>query len=511
MFVVNHSFRRLWVPVVTVLPLVACSFLVEKTEVQCSTDADCQGFTQDAHPFCNSGVCVASGLGPSGCFFGTPTTQSSYLNQCTTSRCVPFDNCERLGLCKAPFSLPKSSAPSASPTSGVVNPPKRPTRLCSSAAEPGKIIYMAGAADFPPLLQALQPLLTRDTGYRVVFFGSTSCAGANAIFSPDPTKRVIKDKDEMAQPPQSSYAFFYDDDGVKQSCLLDPNGNAVDVGVSDLFPASCDPSYLSGSFYGEYLGPIVSFAVTVPKTSKQQAISAEALYLIFGLGGKNPGALDASPWANSSYFYIRNAGAASTVLTAKLAYGLNTPWWGVDTQSTDNLRDSLLAVPTGFSEGAIGVLSIDYAEKARGNLTTLYVQAQGQTCGYLPDSTATATDKINVRDGHYPLWGYVHFFTQLNGGVPSAAANAFLTRFAVPKLDQSLVDAIIANSEIPACAMKITRTAELGDFQANASTYQCHCYFESKTTGKASCTVCKSSNDCPADRPSCNYGFCEKS
>jgi len=52
-------------------------------------------------------------------------------------------------------------------------------------------------------------------------------------------------------------------------------------------------------------------------------------------------------------------------------------------------------------------------------------------------------DKKNVRDGHYPLWGYVHFFIPIGtGGVPADAAKTFVTRFSVPSLDQGLVGTI---------------------------------------------------------------------
>ena len=138
-------------------------------------------------------------------------------------------------------------------------------------------------------------------------------------------------------------------------------------------------------------------------------------------------------------------------------------FWGIDRLSTDNLRDSMLASTA--AEQSIGILSIDYADKNRGNLRSLYLQARGQVCGYLPDSNKNAFDKMNVRDGHYPLWGYVHFFTPIGpGGVPSDAAKAFVTRFSIARLDQGLLDNIIGASLIPQCAMKVVRTGEESDF-----------------------------------------------
>jgi hypothetical protein len=254
----------------------------------------------------------------------------------------------------------------------------------------------------------------------------------------------------------------------------------------------------------------VPFVLSVPASSTQMAISAEAGHMAFGLGGKSgaiPGFKDALPWTDPTYFAIRNSGAGSTVLASFVFQVPKTKFWGVDRLSTDNLRDSLLASTS--PEQSLGILSIDYADKNRGNLRSLFLQAQGQTSGYLPDSNAHTFDKLNVRDGHYPLWGYQHFFTTVGaGGVPSDAAKAFVTRISVNRLDQTLLDNLIGASLVPQCAMKVQRTSEVGDFTPYTG-LSCGCYFDYKTTGRTSCTACQSSADCPSNRNACNYGFCE--
>src|SRR5262249_36813869 len=157
-------------------------------------------------------------------------------------------------------------------------------------------------------------------------------------------------------------------------------------------------------------------------------------------------------------------------------------FWGIDRLSTDNLRDSMLASTA--IEQSLGILSIDYADKNRGNLRSLHLQAAGQLCGYLPDSNKNAFDKQIVRDGHYPLWGYVLFCTAVGpGGVPSNAAKALVTRFAVSRLDQGLIDNVIGASLIPQCAMRVVRTSEESDFVPQTG-LSCGCYFDFKTTGK---------------------------
>ena len=490
-----------------VLPLTsACSLMFDRNIAQCATDLDCATFeTGDtAHAVCSQGVCVNSGLGPKGCFSGTPTTTIEYLNACTNAQNMLFDNCARLGLCGAgalpPDPVPPQSAGALTPTIKAVAPP---TVRCADAGP--NVIYMTGTSDFGPLLMQVTPLLAANNPpYRAVFMSGSSCGGVSAVFGP--TTTVIKDV-PRTQTKAASYAYYFDDAGTQVSCTLDPEGKVVDIGVSNLYSTVCDPTYVPGATVAGYLGPVVTFGLTVPAASTQKSISVEAAHIIFGLGGQNPTGLKASPWIEPAYYSIRNSGAGSPALTAALIDVPRTAFWGVDRLSTDSIRDSLKVSPA--PEQSIGILSIDYVDKDRGNLHVLSLQAEGQLSGYLPDSTDTSLNKANVRDGHYPLWGYVHFYTANINGAPSAAAGAFVTRFSVPSLDRALVDAMIDASLVPQCAMKVARVAEMGAFVPNPSEFQCGCHFDQRTTGRTSCTTCVTPNDCPASAPACNYGFCE--
>ena len=482
-----------------------CSLLVDRNTAQCHTDADCTKF--GGHPLCQNSICVASGLGPEGCVAGAPKNQSDYLNACSTAACVPFDNCARLGLCGVDAPQPATIDPTNAAIPPLVNPVTTPTVNCSDSGT--NRIYMYGTSDFAPMLRAAQPLLSAGTPkYRAIYQNATSCQGVISVF--DPTKRLMTNPAPTAPP---NFAFYFDDSGAQVNCLLDTAGNTVDIGVSNLFSATCNSStgtYVSGTTVSDYTGPVVPFVMSVPSASTQVSISAEAAHIVFGLGGKTDGAgnvKDAAPWTDPTYYFIRNGNAGSTVLTAQLIGVPKAKFWGVDRLSTDNLRDSMLASTA--AEQSIGILSIDYADKNRGNLRSLYLQSHGQACGYLPDSNKNAFDKMNVRDGHYPLWGYQHFFTPIGpGGVPSDAAKAFVTRFSIARLDQGLVDNVIGASLIPQCAMKVVRTGEESDF-APQNGLSCGCYFDFKTTGKTDCKPCQASSDCPTDHSACNYGYCE--
>lgn len=481
--------------------LGGCSVFLDSSSKQCSVDSDCEHFGN--HPFCRENVCVDSGLGPPGCFFGTPTKQSDFLNQCTTSKYETFDNCDRLNLgCPGGNTTLPPMTPPMTGKQGSTVPPPAPQNLCTAGAS--NVIWLFGSADFGPLMRAAQPSLSAAAiPYRAVFQGASSCQGVAAIYN-----NVL-----MKDPPTETnggWPFYFDDNGNQVNCRIGPVGTPgthdVDIGISNLYSTTCgfNPTPMAT----EYTGPVVPFVLATKASSTERSISAEAARLVFGNGGVAPpgsGMKNASPWTDYMKYSIRNSSAGSTVLTALLIGVDRNSFWGIDRVSTENLRDSLLGSPD--SDGPIGILSIDFYDKNRGNLKALYLQARGQSAGYLPDATPTTIDKINVRDGHYPLWGYVHFVVALQSGQPSPAANAMVLLFNVPKLDQGLVDEIIKASETPQCAMKVERKDEIGDYSVRTG-FSCGCYFDFKTKGKTDCQVCTTAEDCPGRSP-CNYGYCE--
>jgi hypothetical protein len=503
------------------LGTAGCTFVLDNQKNQCETNADCAHFK--GHPLCDDGVCVVSGLMPDDCIVlnGPPKNQNEFLNACSTSKCVPFKNCDHLKLCEADKPLPAAqdqhTKKATAPVIQALAP--APDELCTKNAPAGGLIYLYGSADFGPLLRASQPSLSAlPTPYRAVFQGSTSCNGVTAAFDPNHTNTLMKDPTCSPQPcVPTGWAFYFDDSGKQVNCRLDdPTTTAVevppqiDIGISNLYSQTCSPDLSPSPQTGgvsEVTGPVVPFVLSVPSTSPENSISAEAAHMVFGLGGNAPagsGMNPASPWTDWNTYYIRNSGAGSTVLTSLLIDVPRNQFWGVDTLSTENLRDSLLAA-TANSVTSIGILSVDFNDTNRGNLKALYLQAKGQNCGYQPDSSPTTIDKVNVRDGHYPLWGYVHFF------VPDTnkdRAKPMVLLFNAQRYEQRLVDDIIKASLTPQCAMKVARNAEMGDFQVRTG-FQCGCYFDFKTKGKTSCQTCVTSEDCPSGAPSCNYGYCE--
>ena len=223
------------------------------------------------------------------------------------------------------------------------------------------------------------------------------------------------------------------------------------------------------------------------------------------------------PWEKADKFiFVRGAGTATLRLVAKeldLTFG---QMWGTDQGSASNMINTLAQITDlTIAPKAIGIVGADFSDLARGNVKVLGFQAHGQRCAMAPDRSLTTLDKINVRDGHYPLWGRIHFYTSRAAGA-SMAAQTFAFMLTRPDLDADILDAFIDASFVPPCAMKVKRESELGALSYESpAPFECSCAFDAhvnpdKTTPPAGCVPCTTNGDCkdPA-RPSCNYGYCE--
>jgi hypothetical protein len=505
-------------PVLAVLlaSSAACTIVLDHGATQCHADADCAQF--GSHPYCQNGVCVPSGLGPSACFYGSPSTPAQFLNQCSTAQCMSFDNCKRVGLCDGGSDFDAALVPPPSSDAGTTHTASSdagssdggaavmPSCVDASAGR-GQVLVMTGSSNFPPLLSKLAPLILA-TGYTPVFQVTSSCGGVASVFSTDTASRSIVDP---APGPKAKYAAYFQQDGSSVSCSLGAGGLPVDVGESDIFSTTCSGFGAPGSAIGEYLGPIQAMVFVVPGHSEQTAITAEAAHAVFGMGGKG-----VAPWTDPSLFFVRNA---STGTQQMIGHAIDVPatgFWGAD-RGTASEVDALMKVITdpSIADQAIGILSADYYDADRANLRALAFAAPGQDCAYTPDSTPYRKDKRNVRDGHYPIWGPVHFFTAVSNGVPvSPAAQALVSIVSVPRIPQSLLDAFIGSSLVPSCAMTVQRSSELGALSVYAPPFECGCYFEASPAingePPSGCARCATSADCTdPSRPACNLGFCE--
>lgn len=402
----------------------------------------------------------------------------------------------------APFRASVASLAACSALLAAATASADPQVSCQDSMLRPNVIYVAGSTAVKPFLGALAVQVAQASpSYTIVYQSQGSCTGVNAVFASDPNLQLIKDK-------AGNWAVFFSADGTTSTeCLLDPAGSKVDVGVSDVFAASCGATAPAGVEIGDYQGPIQAMTFVVPAVSTQRTISAEAAYMVFGMGGSKGAA---SPWLDANYYYVRNATSGTQQMIASAIGVPAAKWWGGDRGGSSAVVNQMqiLLDPT-TAEKAIGILAGDVAAQSPDLLRVLKFQAKGQSCAYAPDSSPFILDKINVRDGHYPIWGPVHFFARTTNGLPSVAASALVSRFAAPKPDQKLLDSIITTHVVPKCAMRVTRSTEMGPLSSYTTDSRCSCYYEKGATGKTSCQTCTQASECPSSAPACNYGYCE--
>src|SRR5262249_20970850 len=164
-------------------------------------------------------------------------------------------------------------------------------------------------------------------------------------------------------------------------------------------------------------------------------------------------------------------------------------------------------------EKSVGILGAEIYDANRSTLKALAYRAYKQFYAYWPDSTSTATDKQNLRDGHYTIWSPTIYLTHVDaGGNPVSANAAYLLNLILGKpvsqADPAInsLDVEISKGLVPQCAMKVTRSIEGGDLSLYSDPAPCGCYFESKVGSTPACAACPSGT-CASG--TCRLGYCE--
>jgi hypothetical protein len=311
----------------------------------------------------------------------------------------------------------------------------------------------------------------------VVYVTSGSCTNVAAFYAGTPitvTPRYIPSK---AEDPS------WKDTAAAPSCTLPAVGHSIDLANSALFVSSCDPSPPPAGIK-LFQGPVQAYALVVPKASTQLAITAQEAYFIFGFG--NAGQV--MPWNDEQFLFIRTS-TKSTLLTWAALLGVPAPKWkGI---RYDKSAEVLNAVSTSTApEKTIGLLGAEIYDGARTNLSALAFRTDGQRLAYYPDSTPTAFDKKNVRDGHYASWSPTVWLAHVDAqGLPSDArvkylVDALLDNPAIsPAPDFEPLKLVISKGLVPDCAMQVTRSFEAGPLAPYRPAAPCGCAFERQVGG----------------------------
>jgi hypothetical protein len=373
--------------------------------------------------------------------------------------------------------------------------------MCNDAGLPSPII-VAGTTSFEPTLRQLALKLASEPSPRTVIYAigaPSSCAGVGTI---------VSDTDLGG-----TTGFHYTQSGltyVRDSCMF-AAGQKAHLAVSDVFYESCaglpqpKPADIT-----DVLGPVQASIFVAPAADTATvALTYEEARAIYGCGvsSARPVAGFADPmavfcWnadAGPPLVVAGNLGVApSMMIPPRCAFG-----GGTSLAVTQNL--------TGYGLHTIGFITADGLDDVRTMVSPLAFRAAGQTKAFLPDSDAAIADRRNVRDGHYTLWGYEHFFTRA-GGNASAPATELIGWLTGAKSNARIDYVAIEGSAglIPQCAMRVKRSAEGGLLSSYTPPEPCPCAFEAASTKSipADCVVCTSNTMCSGGR-TCRRGFCE--
>lgn len=427
------------------------------------------------------------------CYACTPTTNAQLLNACTTSMCTGFDR-SRLGGLLADGGLP--AVPPGSPSdAGATTTDAGGLPDCTTVSM-NPVVYVSGTAK--PYVQAVATALYADTApITVIYVGQSSCDAWNQLLT-----------GVMVTGPAS----YWPGNSTETKCMLPMAGVVPDVIVSDVFATTCG-SLVNGlpKDVGDFFGPVQTMIFIAPTASPEHAISAEAAYLVYGLGMSS----GVAPWTDENFLFRLDPTSGTQAIIGTAIGVAPADWKGNNQHFSSKETGTMTAIGAADAPKSLGILSaVNYIDSLRGSLHELAYQHYGQSCGYYPDSSETSKDKKNVRDGHYTLWGPVHLGTKVDGSgfpVKDTAKRVvnILTGVSAPPPSLDIIQAEAQDNLVPTCAMHVSRTAEMGPLAPFKATSPCGCYFEFKATGATACSACKTSSDCPSDHPLCNFAYCE--
>jgi hypothetical protein len=334
----------------------------------------------------------------------------------------------------------------------------------------------------------------------LVWFTSPSCTNISAMYTPTPIAagRAMQYVASAAEDPMWTPAT------PNRTCEA-PSANVQppDVGNSALFNSACTTATPPATVVLTH-GPVQAYVLAVPKASNQTSITSEEAYFVFGFGGAGM----ISPWMNEAQLFIR-AVTTSTLLAWAANIGVPADKWKGDRRPGSPEVVASLQTSTSPQQ-AIGILGAEVYDQFRDTLSQLAFRARGQQAAYYPDSTYSARDKKNVRDGHYTVWSPTIWMDFVSGTTPVKADARYVidliaghTVTPAPSFD--MISIIAAVGLVPDCAMGVKREVEGGPLSIYRPTESCACRFESITTTTSACQTCTTT--CATG--TCRNGFCE--
>jgi hypothetical protein len=310
-------------------------------------------------------------------------------------------------------------------------------------------------------------------------------------------------------------------------------GQVPDLAINDTYWTSCALSYndlgtlgtLPPSFK-EFVGPVQGLVPIVAGSylyySDIMVEELQDLYMCGAIG-------KILTFSNTSTIYDYNCiGSGMRELWVRgLGFANGAVLHGLVGAGCNSTLDAESMVSTVASatspDTTIGYTSTEFYDENRDIIRALKVRGLNQLNAYLPDTDATSTDKINIREGRYTIQGALKLVAQVDPNEPSGvpvnpgAKKVIDWMQANPVSDPALqlpvdINQIYAQrGVVPQCAMRVTKDSDVAVFRRYRDPMPCHCSFQMLATGKTcipGCTACTDSSTCPTGKI-CSHGYCE--
>lgn len=367
-------------------------------------------------------------------------------------------------------------------------------------------VLVTGAMSAEPLVKQVARLLAREdaTPMTVMWQLKNSCSGVEAVVKDTQPGSCAAGACAFGK---AKFWTLDPRDLDPKECELEMRGSKVDLAVSDVFPQTC-PVFAGAQLTGilDIPGPVSAYALLGAKQSTEGAMHAEEGHFVFGVGK----AAGVTPWVNDNALLLLGDQFAGQLLLAQQTKLPPGRWKGALVKDDSELLTSLY----NDTQASVGILPTTLLDSRRSSVRVLAFQARGQRGAFYPDRKNSSFEKQNVRDGHYPLWGYMHMILRQDPGMPTQPlsvrggrlAEILLGRKVVASKDPVLLQ--VQSGLVPQCAMKVSRQSDQGPLQPLVNSEPCGCWFEKNVMGGLlGCQECPDGKTCTVG--TCRKNFCE--
>jgi hypothetical protein len=367
---------------------------------------------------------------------------------------------------------------------------------CSTLTNP---VYFQVGDTQVNLMKRVGRALRDNTGHEItlVFTSSGSCTNMGVLYN----QTVVTAN--MQYIPSTLEDSTWTPASPTLPCTPKTGGQLIDVANMIVFPSSC-PNSVPPGFVRTFTGPIQGMVMAVPAGSSQTAITFEEAYFVFGFGMAGM----VAPWTDVTQLFIRTVTKGTLLSWAAAISVPASKWQGTRFDASTDVVSHLMTASN--VEAALGILGVEVYDANRDTLKALAWRAKDQYAAYYPDSTATAHDKKNIRDGHYTAWSPTMWMDVVDANnVPRSGEARYVLDLIAnkapqpdPNFDIVAIEATVGL--VPDCAMGVSREYDGGPLSLYRPATSCNCKFDSlvATTNCQTCTDTCSTGVCRG-------GFCE--